>query len=75
MVGDSPTDRGYSCDTKRRPGVRVFILYLVNIVEMLAGTKVENPGAPHRDYEHVTAYENHPLAPDVRDALYRLQSS
>jgi tetratricopeptide (TPR) repeat protein len=26
-------------------------------------------------YEHVTAYESHPLAPDARDALYRLQSS
>lgn len=26
-------------------------------------------------YEHVTAYESHPLAPDARDALYRLQSN
>jgi tetratricopeptide (TPR) repeat protein len=26
-------------------------------------------------YEHVTAYESHPLAPDARDAIYRLQSS
>jgi tetratricopeptide (TPR) repeat protein len=26
-------------------------------------------------YEHVTAYESHPLAPDARDALYRLQST
>jgi tetratricopeptide (TPR) repeat protein len=26
-------------------------------------------------YEHVTAYDRHPLAPDARDALYRLQSS
>jgi len=25
-------------------------------------------------YEHVTAYEGHPLAPDARDALYRLQA-
>jgi tetratricopeptide (TPR) repeat protein len=28
-----------------------------------------------RYYEQVTAYEQHPLAPDARDALYRLQSS
>lgn len=27
-----------------------------------------------RCYEHVTAYEGHPLAPDARDAIYRLQS-
>jgi len=26
-------------------------------------------------YEHVTSYGSHPLAPDARDALYRLQSS
>jgi len=26
-------------------------------------------------YEHVTSYDRHPLAPDARDALYRLQSS
>jgi tetratricopeptide (TPR) repeat protein len=26
-------------------------------------------------YEHVTAYEGHPLAPDARDALYRMQST
>jgi hypothetical protein len=26
-------------------------------------------------YEHVTAYDGHPLGPDARDALYRLQSS
>lgn len=26
-------------------------------------------------YEHVVAYEGHPLAPDARDAMYRLQSS
>jgi tetratricopeptide (TPR) repeat protein len=26
-------------------------------------------------YEHVTAYDNHPLAPEARDALYRLQSN
>jgi tetratricopeptide (TPR) repeat protein len=26
-------------------------------------------------YEHVTAYESHPLAPDAREALYRLQST
>ncbi|HXG10912.1 MAG TPA: tetratricopeptide repeat protein [Gemmataceae bacterium] len=26
-------------------------------------------------YEHVTAYDGHPLAPEARDALYRLQSS
>jgi tetratricopeptide (TPR) repeat protein len=26
-------------------------------------------------YEHVTAYDRHPLAPDARDALHRLQSS
>jgi tetratricopeptide (TPR) repeat protein len=25
-------------------------------------------------YEHVTSYDRHPLAPDARDALYRLQS-
>ena len=25
-------------------------------------------------YEHVTAYEGHPLAPEARDAMYRLQS-
>jgi tetratricopeptide (TPR) repeat protein len=25
-------------------------------------------------YEHVTAYDRHPLAPDAREALYRLQS-
>src|SRR5262249_17889135 len=28
-----------------------------------------------RYYEQVTAYEQHPLAPDAREALYRLQSS
>jgi tetratricopeptide (TPR) repeat protein len=26
-------------------------------------------------YEHVTSYGSHPLAPDARDALYRLQSN
>jgi tetratricopeptide (TPR) repeat protein len=26
-------------------------------------------------YQHVTAYESHPLAPDAHDALHRLQSS
>jgi tetratricopeptide (TPR) repeat protein len=26
-------------------------------------------------YEHVTSYDSHPLAPDARDALYRLKSS
>jgi TolA-binding protein len=26
-------------------------------------------------YEHVTSYGSHPLAPDAREALYRLQSS
>jgi tetratricopeptide (TPR) repeat protein len=26
-------------------------------------------------YEHVIAYEGHPLAPEARDAMYRLQSS
>jgi tetratricopeptide (TPR) repeat protein len=26
-------------------------------------------------YEHVTAYESHPLAPDAREALYRLQAN
>ena len=26
-------------------------------------------------YEHVTAYESHPMAPEARDALYRLQGS
>ncbi len=26
-------------------------------------------------YEHVTSYDNHPLAPEARDALYRLQAS
>ena len=26
-------------------------------------------------YENVTSYDNHPLAPDARDALHRLQSS
>ena len=25
-------------------------------------------------YEHVTSYDSHPLAPDAREALYRLQS-
>ena len=25
-------------------------------------------------YENVTAYESHPLAPDAREALYRVQS-
>ena len=25
-------------------------------------------------YEHVTAFDSHPLAPDAREALYRLQS-
>jgi tetratricopeptide (TPR) repeat protein len=26
-------------------------------------------------YEQVTAYESHPLAPDAREALYRLQAT
>ena len=26
-------------------------------------------------YEHVTTYGSHPLAPDAREALYRLQSN
>jgi tetratricopeptide (TPR) repeat protein len=32
-------------------------------------------GKAKRYYEQVTAYEQHPLAPDAREALYRLQSS
>ncbi len=28
-----------------------------------------------RCYEQVTTYDNHPLAPEARDALYRLQTS
>ena len=31
-------------------------------------------GRAAKCYEHVTAYEDHPLAPDARDALYRLQT-
>jgi tetratricopeptide (TPR) repeat protein len=34
-----------------------------------------DPVKARKCYEHVTAYESHPLAPDARDALYRLQSS
>ena len=34
-----------------------------------------DPARARKCYEHVTAYESHPLAPDARDALYRLQSS
>lgn len=33
-----------------------------------------DPAKARKCYEHVTAYESHPLAPEARDALYRLQS-
>lgn len=34
-----------------------------------------DPGKAAKCYEHVTAYDGHPLAYDARDALQRLQSS
>jgi tetratricopeptide (TPR) repeat protein len=58
-------------DFKKSPKSGADTLYKLGV----AYEQVGDVSRAKRCYEQVTAYEQHPLAPDARAALYRLQSS